>query len=89
MLDLRELTTKEFAEIINEDVNTIKALLMDCLYLGNTDKPYYYISLNVQKSNIPSDKMEIVAKFIYTGIFNNPTHRFYDTKGYSVGLRGC
>lgn len=89
MLDLRKLTTKEFAELINEDFDTIYKLMKDCSHLGYTDKPYAHIVENVQRANLVNNTQEIVAKFIYTGICNRPEHRFYNGRGYGIELRGC
>ena len=88
MLDLRNYTVKEFAETIGENVETIKELMKENSHLGNTDKPYYHTVVAVQNSTIKESNKEIVAKFIYTNLFNRPEHRFYDTKGYTVELRG-
>lgn len=87
MLDLRNYTTKEFATLIDEDFNTIYNLVRECSHLGYTNNPYYNIMMNVQKANVKNSNVEIIAKFIYTTIYNNPIHRFYDTKGYSITLR--
>ncbi len=87
MLDLRKYTTKEFAQIIDDDFNTISDLMRECSHLGYTNNPYYNIMVNVQNSGVKNSNIEIVAKFIYTSICNRPEHRFYDTKGYSITLR--
>ena len=87
MIDLRQYTTKEFAKIINEDAEAITELMRNNDHLGYTDKPYYYTVMAVQSSAIKDSNKEIVAKFIYTNLFNRPEHRFYDTKGYSITLR--
>ncbi len=87
MLDLRQYTTKEFAEAINENAEVIKELMANNRHLGNTNKPYEYTVIAVNNSTIKEDNKEIVAKFIYTNLFNRPEHRFYDTKGYTVTLR--
>ena len=77
MMDLRQYTTKEFAEVINEDVEVIKDLMRNNDHLGYTDKPYYHTVMAVQNSTIKDNNKEIVAKFIYTNLFNRPEHRFY------------
>ena len=87
MMDLRQYTTKEFAEIINENVEVIKDLIKNNNHLGYTDKPYYHIAIAVQNSAIKDSNKEVVTKFIYTSLSNRPEHRFYDTKGYSITLR--
>ena len=84
MMDLRKLTTKEFAEAINENVDVIRDLMRNNDHLGYTDKPYYHTVVAVQNSTVRESNKEIVAKFIYTNLFNRPEHRFYDTKGYST-----
>ena len=89
MLDLRNNTTKELAEAIGENVEIITDLMKNNSHLGYTNKPYYHTVIAVQKSEIKDNNKEIVAKFIYTNLFNRPEHRFYDTKGYTVELRGC
>ena len=86
MLDLRKYTTNEFAELIKEDVDTIRDLMRNNDHLGYTDKPYYHTVMAVQNSTVKDSNKEIVAKFIYTNLFNKPEHRFYDTKGYSITL---
>lgn len=86
MLDLRKYTTNEFAELIKEDVDTIRSLMRNNDHLGYTDKPYYHTVMAVQNSTVKDSNKEIVAKFIYTNLFNRPEHRFYDTKGYSITL---
>ena len=87
MMDLRNYTTTEFATLINEDLNTIQNLVKECSHLGYTNNPYYNIMMNVQKVNVKNSNVEIIAKFIYTTICNNPQHRFYSKKGYSITLR--
>lgn len=87
MMDLRQYTTKEFAEAINENAETIKDLMRNNSHLGYTNKPYHNTVVAVQNSTIKESNKEIVAKFIYTNLFNRPEHRFYDTKGYTVTLR--
>lgn len=87
MLDLRMIDTREFVELVNEDYDVIRQLMRDCSHLGYTDRPYYYIILNVEKANVKDCNKEIIAKFLYSGITNRPDHRFYDTKGYSITLR--
>lgn len=86
MLDLRKYTTNEFAELIKEDVDTIRSLMRNNDHLGYTDKPYYHTVIAVHNSTVKDSNKEIVAKFIYTNLFNRPEHRFYDTKGYSITL---
>ena len=76
-MDLRQYTTKEFAEVINEDAETITELMRSNDHLGYTDKPYYHTVMAVQNSTIKDSNKEIVAKFIYTNLFNRPEHRFY------------
>lgn len=83
MMDLRNYTTKEFSEVIGEDVEVIKELMRNNDHLGYTDKPYYNTMMAVQNSSIKDSNKEIVAKFIYTNLFNRPEHRFYDRKGYT------
>lgn len=87
MMDLRKYTTKEFAEMINEDFETVMDLMRNNNHLGYTDKPYYHTVMAVENSAIKDSNKEIVAKFIYTNLFNRPEHRFYDKRGYSVTLR--
>lgn len=83
MMDLRQYTTKEFAEVIGEDVEVIKELMRNNDHLGYTDKPYYNTIMAVQQSSIKDNNKEIVAKFIYTNLFNRPEHRFYNGRGYT------
>ena len=85
-MDLRQYTTKEFAKVIGEDVEVIKELMKNNDHLGYTNNPYYHTVVAVQNSAIKDGNKEIVAKFIYTNLFNRPEHRIYDTKGYSVAL---
>ena len=80
MLDLRQYTVKEFAKVINENITVIQDLMKNNDHLGYTDKPYYYTVVAVQNSIIKDNNKEIVAKYIYTNLFNRPEHRFYDTK---------
>lgn len=87
MTDLRNYTTKEFAEVIGENAEIITELMRNNDHLGYTDKPYYYTVMAVQNSTIKDSNKEIVAKFIYTNLFNRPEHRFYDMRGYSITLR--
>lgn len=77
MIDLRQYTIKEFAQLINEDKAIIATLMRDNDHLGYTDKPYYYTMIAVQGSTVKDSNKEIVAKFIYTNLFNRPEHRFY------------
>ena len=84
MTDLRNYTTKEFAEMIGEDYNTVYNLMKNNDHLGYTNNPYYHTVIAVEKSDIKDCNKEIVAKFMYTNLFNRPEHRFYDTRGYST-----
>lgn len=76
-MDLRQYTTTEFANEIEENAETIRELMKNNDHLGYTDKPYYYTVVAVQNSTIKDSNKEIVAKFIYTNLFNRPEHRFY------------
>ncbi len=87
MMDLRQYTIEEFAKAINENAEIIKELMRNNSHLGYTDKPYYNTLMTIEKSSVKDNNKEIVAKFIYTNLFNRPEHRFYATKGYSVTLR--
>jgi hypothetical protein len=87
MMDLTKYTVKEFAKVVGEDTATIQDLMRNNNHLGYTNKPYYNTVVAVQNSAVKESNKEIVAKFIYTNLFNRPEHRFYDTKGYSVTLR--
>ena len=89
MMDLRNYTVRGFAEIINEDATILQELMRNNSHLGYTDKPYYHTVMAVQKSAIKEANREIVAKYIYTNLFNRPEHRFYNGRGYGVDLRGC
>lgn len=86
MLDLRNYTTKEFAKAINENAEIIADLMRNSNNLGYTNNPYNNTVMVVNKSSVKEENKEIVAKFIYTNLFNRPEHRFYDTKGYSITL---
>ena len=83
MMDLRQLTTKEFAEVIGEDVEVIKELMKNNDHLGYTNNTYYHTVMAVQNSSIKESNREIVAKFMYTNLFNRPEHRFYNGRGYA------
>lgn len=87
MMDLTKYSTRELAEMINEDADVIIDLMRNNDHLGYTNNPYYYTVMAVEKSTIKDNNKEIVAKFVYTNLFNRPEHRFYDTKGYSITLR--
>ena len=87
MMDLIKYTVKEFSEVIGEDATTIQNLMRNNNHLGYTNKPYYHTMIAVQNSPVKESNKEIVAKYIYTNLFNRPEHRFYDTKGYSITLR--
>lgn len=89
MMDLRQYTVREFAEVINEDSNTINKLMRDNNHLGYTNNPYYHAVVAVQNSTIKESNKEIVAKFIYTNLFNRPEHRFYNGRGYGIELKSC
>ena len=88
MIDLRKYDCKEFAELIGDDVETIKQLMRDNSHLGYTNKPYYYCVRAVQNSTIKDSNKEIVAKFLYTNLFNRPEHRFYNGRGWGPDVRG-
>ena len=87
MMDLTKYTVNEFAKAIDEEVSTIQNLMRSNDHLGYTNKPYYHTVVAVQNSTVKESNKEIVAKYIYTNLFNRPEHRFYDTKGYSITLR--
>ena len=86
-MDLTKYTTREFAEMINENADVIIDLMRNNDHLGYTNNPYYYTVMAVEKSTIKDNNKEIVAKFVYTNLFNRPEHRFYDKKGYSTTSR--
>ena len=77
MMDLRNYTVTEFAEKIGEDINVISQLMRDNDHLGYTNKPYYNTTIAVEQSTIKDCNKEVVAKYIYTNLFNRPEHRFY------------
>ena len=87
MMDLTKYSTRELAEMINEDADVIIDLMRNNDHLGYTNNPYYYTVMAVEKSTIKDNNKEIVAKFVYTNLFNRPEHRFYDKKGYSTTSR--
>lgn len=87
MLDLRKYDSKEFAELIDDDVETIRELMRNNDHLGYTDKPYYHTVIAVQNSAIKDSNKEIVAKYLYTNLFNRPEHRFYNGRGNGLSLR--
>ena len=80
MMDLTKYTVKDFAEIIGEDVAVVQDLMRNNSHLGYTNKPYYHTVDVVQKSEVKESNKEIVAKYIYTNLFNRPEHRFYDSR---------
>lgn len=86
-MDLTKLDTREFAELINENTETIRDLLRDNAHLSYTTKPYDNCVLAVANARVREDNKEIVAKYLYTNLFNRYEHRFYDTRGYSITLR--
>ena len=77
MMDLRQYTVKEFAELINEETETIQDLMRANAHLGHTDKPYHHTAIAIQNSTVKDNNKEIVTKFVYTNLFNRPGHRFY------------
>lgn len=87
MMDLRKYTVKDFAEVINENAEIIQDLMRNNDHLGYTDKPYYYTVVAVQNSTVKESNREIIAKYIYTNLFNRPEHRFYNGRGYGIELR--
>ena len=87
MMDLRKYTVREFAQAINEDATTIQTLMNNNDHLGYTDKPYYHTVVAVQNSTVKDTNKEVVAKFIYTNLFNRPEHRFYNGRGKGIELR--
>lgn len=87
MKDLRNYTVKEFAKEIKEDATVIANLMRNNTHLSYIDKPFENTLRAVKNSTVNENNTEIVAKFIYTNLFNRPEHRFYDTKGYTVTLR--
>lgn len=87
-IDLRKFTTKEFAEMVNVNLDAIRDLMRNCLHLGYTNTPYENIVKEVQKTNLAESKHEVVADFLYTSIYNNSEHRFYNGRGWGITLRG-
>ena len=77
MMDLRQYTVKEFAEIINEKAEVITELMRNNNHLGYSNRPYDDTVAMVQKAEIKVTNREVVAKFVYTNLFNRPEHRFY------------
>lgn len=86
-IDLRDYTVKEFAEMIDEDDSVIQQLMRDSRSCSYVDKPYEAVTQLVQRAKIPEDKQEIVCKFLYTNLYNNPKHRFYNGRGWGPTLR--
>lgn len=89
MMDLTKYTVKDFAEVINENYETIRELMRNNSHLGYTNKPYYNTVMAVENSTVRESNREVVAKYIYTNLFNRPEHRFYNGRGWGVELRGC
>ena len=87
-IDLRNLTTQEFAEMIGEDYGVIREIIRDYSHLAYTNNPYYNVVTAVQKTVIKGSNKEIVAKFVYTSLCNRPEHRFYNDRGYGIELIG-
>lgn len=86
-IDLRNLTTQEFAEMIGEDYRVVREIIRDYSHLSYASNPYYNVVTAVQKTVIKESNKEIVAKFVYTSLFNRPEHRFYNGRGYGIELR--
>ena len=86
-MDLTKYTVKDFAQAINEDATTIQTLMRDNDHLGYTNQPYYYTVVAVQNSTVKDTNKEVVAKYIYTNLFNRPEHRFYNGRGKGIELR--
>ena len=87
MKDLIKYNVKEFADAINEEAEVITNLMKNNEHLGYTNNPYANVVSVVLASSVKDNNKEIVAKFIYTNLFNRLEHRFYDTRSYSVTLR--
>ena len=84
MMNLTNYTVKEFAELINENEDTILDLMANNRHLGYVNKPYEGVEQVVEKSTIKDENKKIVTDYIYTNLFNRYEHRFYDKKGYST-----
>ena len=87
MMDLTKYTVAEFAKEINEDVNTIAELMRNNNHLSYVNKPFEDVIRIVANANLKEENKEVVAKFIYTNLFNRPEHRFYNGRGYGLELR--
>lgn len=80
-MDLTKYTVREFAQAINEDATTIQTLMNNNKHLSYTNKPYNNVVIAVNNSTVKDTNKEVVAKFVYTNLFNRPDHRFYKGKG--------
>ena len=87
MMDLTKYTVVEFAKAINEDANTIADLMRNNNHLGYVNNPFEGAVRAVANVNLKEENKEVVAKFIYTNLFNRPEHRFYNGRGYGLELR--
>lgn len=85
MMDLRKYTVKDFAEAINEEPTTIQTLIRENIHLGYTTKPYDNVVIAVNNSTVREDNKEVVAKFLYTNLFNRPEHRYHE-RGRGKGM---
>ena len=87
MMDLTKYTVAEFAKEINEDVNIIADLMRNNNHLSYVNNPFEGAVQAVANTNLKEENKEVVAKFIYTNLFNRPEHRFYNGRGYGLELR--
>lgn len=77
MIDLTKYDVKNFAEVINENEDTILELMANNRHLSYVNKPYEGTQEAVEKSAIKDENKKIVTDYIYTNLFNRYEHRFY------------
>ena len=70
MMNLKNYTVKEFANEINENVDTMMELMQKSRTISYTNKPLENVVKMVNKSNIKEANKDIVTKFVYFNLYN-------------------
>ena len=70
MMNFKNYTTKEFANKINENVDTMMELMQKSRVISYTHKPLENVTKMVNNSNIKDENKEFVTKFIYFNLYN-------------------
>ena len=85
--ELKNYTVKEFAAKVNENANTIQALVWEASPISNTTNPIDGLTKIVSRANVSEENKNIIIAFLYTTLYNQPLKPFYNGRGFGLEIR--